>query len=154
MKNIITLLVLLITLSSFSQQLRLNEVDEFTGKTKKISKFYFAGPQLKTAFGRINSTVFLQVKQTNENIDLGCAGAHDGYVIILFIDGTSIKLMDKADIDCRDNSASVFYVTDELKMELLRNTVKKIRFFQGDFYQDYTPYGTYSLRQQINTVIN
>jgi hypothetical protein len=83
--------MLLTTLSIAQCSLRVNEIDDFTGETKKVTNDVLIGKgvgNVYSALGRINETEALYIDHTS---DLGCVSS-SAYIIIKFTDGTTTKL--------------------------------------------------------------
>jgi len=136
---------------SFSQELRMNQVDEFTGKTIKVTKSYSVGKvgsgKLFMSFRRVDDSYGVEFWSTT---DQGCSGANDNYVIFLSDDGTTISLnKDLADIDCSDMASSV-YMIDLADFENLN--VSKIRFAQSDGYIDFVFESEYTVQDHLNAI--
>lgn len=156
MKKTATMLLLL--LFSFvinAQQLRVNEVDDFTGNSKKFSKNYIIGVRgqrhLKASFKNINDSYAVSVYVTSKSF--GCSGTDKSYIIFLFEDGTKLRLgKDVEDINCRDYATSTFRISSSELYMLSNRVVKKIRFSQSDGYWDFDTSGTYSVSQQISII--
>jgi hypothetical protein len=161
MKKVVVLLVMVLAFNlSNAQELSVNKVDEFNGKTVKITKYYIAGTdygEIKTSFVNIinpeKKTSYNYIKIYSTVEDFGCAGSNKNYLILLFDDGTKIKLdNDISDISCKDYSESTFVLQDDVVDAIKNKTVKKIRFAQSEGYADYTVSGTYTLSQQISAL--
>ena len=161
MKKVLVLLVTVLAFNlSNAQELSVNKVDEFNGKTVKITKYYIAGTdygEIKTSFVKIvnpeKNTSYHYIKIYPTVKDFGCGGSSKNYLILLFDDGTKVKLdNDISDISCKDYSESTFVLQDDVVDAIKNKTVKKIRFAQTEGYADYTVSGTYTLSQQINTL--
>lgn len=119
-----------------SQDLRVDETDEFTGTVKKITENYVLAKGVGTMKGAVGHIDDLYALYTYSTADLGCAGASGNYVIFLFEDKTTYKVdVDHADIDCSDYSTSIFILDPK---EFQSKTLTKIRFSQGDAYDDCT----------------
>ena len=138
--------MLALTISMSSQALRVNETDEFTGSSKKYTKFYNLAKSnvglIKASVMSIDGYKFLSVYSTG---DLGCSGANGNYIILLFSDGSRKELKDLAAISCKDQAISLFDMTG-----LDVTGLEKVRFRQSEFYTDGIVYGTYSLNQMVN----
>lgn len=119
---------------TMSQELRVNETDEFTGTVKKITETYALAKGVGAMKGSVAHIDDLYVLYTYSTVDLGCAGASGNYVIFLFDDKSTYKIdVDHADIDCGDYSQSIF-IFDPNEFE--GKMINKIRFSQGDAYDD------------------
>lgn len=155
MKNLVLVAVTLISTSIYSQELRVNKVDEFTGKSKMMTKDYKIGKSsigsLVAFFARIddNHSIGLYVNSK----DFGCGGAKDNYVIFLFKDKTTLTLSDDIlDIDCKDYAKSM-YVLEHSHIELLKTKeISKIRFRQSEGYVDFTASGIYTVKQLLESL--
>ena len=149
MKKIIFLfLVTILTNSVFSQELRVNTVDEFTKTSKKITKTYVLAKGLTTIRGYVGRFDSSYALYAYPNLDLGCCGARGNYVIFLFEDGTSHKLdNDIAKIDCSSGSTSI-YIIDPA--DFAGKVITKIRFAQSGSYDDCMWTGEYTLQQLID----
>ncbi len=150
MKKVLSVLsVFALTFSMNAQKLDVNEVDQFTGKVKKLTSFYnLAKTDVGTIRGsviRIDDSRFLSVTCT---ADLGCVGARDNYIMFLYEDGSSVKLdNDFSDIDCSNESSSMYSISN-LKTE----GITHIRLRMSKYYTDGAVYGTYSLSDLMNAV--
>lgn len=150
MKKVLSvLLVFALTFSMNAQKLDVNEVDQFTGKVKKLTSSYnLAKTDVGTIRGsviRIDDSRFLAVTCT---ADLGCVGARDNYIMFLYEDGSSVKLdNDFSDIDCSNESSSMYSISN-LKTE----GITHIRLRMSKYYTDGAVYGTYSLSDLMNAV--
>ena len=148
-KAVLVLAMVALTFGMNAQKLDINEVDQFTGSTKKLTSYYNLA---KTDVGiirgsviRIDNSRFLSV---NFTAYLGCAGARSNYIMFLYADGSSVKLdNDFADIDCSDGSTSMYRITD-----LQTNGITHIRFKMSKYFTDGPVYGTYSLTDLMNAV--
>jgi hypothetical protein len=148
-KILLVLSVFALVFSMNAQKLTVNEVDQFTGKTKKLTSFYNLAKtdvgMIRGSVIRINDSRFLSVSCT---FDLGCVGARDNYIIFLYADGSSVKLNDDfSDIDCSNESNSLYSI-DALKTE----GITHIRLRMSKYYTDGAVYGTYSLTDLMNAV--
>ena len=160
MKRVLLLVTVLALNLSSAQELSINKVDEFTGKTIKTTKYYTAGNgygEIKTSFIKIinsekkESYHYVKIYPTRK--DFGCAGTSKNYLTLLFDDGTKLELKkDVSDISCADSSASTFILSDNFVNDIKTKTVKKIRFAQSDGYADFNVTGEYTLSQQINVL--
>ncbi len=151
MKKVLLVLAvaLLSTVTMNAQKLDVDEVDQFTGKTKKLTSFYNLAKSdvgmIRGSVIRINDSRFLSVTCT---ADLGCVGASDNYIIFLYADGSSVKLDDDfSDIDC-SNEGNSMYSIGNLKTE----GITHIRLRMSKYYTDGAVYGTYSLTDLMNAV--
>jgi len=148
MKKVLLVLgMVALTLGMNAQSLRVNEIDEFTGNKKKITKFYNIAKTdvgtIRASVLAINSFTFLSV---NSTADLGCAGANKNKIIFLFEDGNTIMLdKDLSDINCKDSAGSLFDITG-----LDFTGLAKVRFQQSEYYTQGPVYGSFSLQQQVN----
>ncbi len=149
-KTLLLLLVMAFGSQVNAQKLWKDEVDDFTGDTKKFTNYYNVAETnvgtLKVSALRLNEFEYIKMKCTS---DLGCAGASDNYVMFIFTDGTKLKLSeDLADIDCSDGASSLFSI--KANSPLKTKTIEKIRFKQSKYYTDGTTTGTYSMSEIIN----
>ena len=138
-----------LTTATYGQDLRVDEVDEFEGSRKKITKYYTIAKDgaeyVGAGIGRIDDLVFLDVWTSD---DIGCGGAVGNYIILLYADGTSKKLdKDENKVKCEDRASSLYIVNDvNLK------DVVKIRVRQSEAYNDYVIQGEYTLQDLLNAV--
>ncbi len=127
-----------------------DEVDEFTKQVKKSTKAYYSG--------KTGSTVKFWIARYGEEYalgigtvtNLGCSGASDNYVIILFSDNTTLRLdTDMAKIDCSGGKYSLYSVNESM---FKGKTIKKIRLRQtsGVVDADYTC--EYSMQELIDAL--
>ena len=130
MKHLIQLFACCISFQSFAQKLELNEVDEFTGTSKKRTKLV----QYNSSFGQV---FVLQVAKFDSshyayfahNPKLGCAGDVDNYVIFLFDDGSTLELKeDLAEIDCGGFPKSCYKFDPK---DFQEKNISKIRLRMG-----------------------
>ena len=152
-KTIVAIAIALATVFSVNaQEFRKNHTDEFTGITKKITNFYNIGNgqgytlELSTAL-LTSGTGETRGMYFRTDADLGCAGAKDEYVFFKFTDGTTMKYKGIGEIDCEDDSVSVFLFYE---VDFKDKTVEKIRFSRSKHYVDYTMKGKYTVSQLIN----
>ena len=146
MKFQFALLAIAFTVSSIgvSQELWLNETDDFTGVSKKATRAEKVGDnqaEKKYAVISINlSTIRVGDSwgfRLGADSDLGCAGASGNYCMLKFSDGEVIQLEDGAKIDCADMSTSLYSVTDELMARIdSADAPVMIRLKQADYYTD------------------
>lgn len=136
-------------ISCAGQTLWMNEVDEFTGETKKATESYKVGvgvSSLYFMFGRIGETYFFYA---NSDSDLGCAGAVGNYIILKFTDGTTLKLDDISDVDCKKGAKSTFLFKPS---DFAGKELDKIRFKQSKFFDDFTWNSQFLLVDFINSI--
>ena len=145
MKNLLALLfAFAFAATSFSQELWLDETDDFTGESKKATRREVIGnngeekkyAQISISFSamRIGDTRAFRLKASS---DLGCAGASGNYAMLKFSDDEVIQIVDGGDIDCEDMAESTFIVNDELLARIQANDAPvMIRFKQADYYTD------------------
>lgn len=136
-------------LSAKGQKLWMNEVDEFTGVSKKATESYKVGvgvDDLYFMFGRIGETYFFYA---NSDSDLGCSGAVGNYIMLKFTDGSTLKLEDIADIDCKKGSKSTFVFKPS---DFEGKEIEKIRFKQSKFFDDCTWKSQFLLVDFINAI--
>ena len=126
-----------------AQELRMDEIDDFTGESKKVTWNQIIGDNQKEGYERINLTFSTARVGTYRAFfltpthDIGCAGAHDNYAMLKFSDNVVIKLEDGADIDCDGNAQSLFVVTNELMDRIkAKDAPVMIRLKQSEFYSD------------------
>ena len=85
-----------------AQELKTDEVDEFTGERIKITtreRIAKIGSYRVYAQVEKNGTVI--ILRITTTAGLGCGGANDNYVVLKFVDGSIIKLTDdKLDVNC------------------------------------------------------
>lgn len=150
-KLILTMGFAALTAIGFGQELHMDKVDEFTGKSIKMTKSYKVGK-------RGSNTLYMSVRRVDDfhgiefwsTSDQGCAGAVGNYVIFLNSAGESVKLDDDiVDIDCADNASSI-YVLDTNQFSSF--VISKIRFTQSDSYDDFEYSGEYTISQLIQSV--
>lgn len=138
-----------LTTATYGQTLRVDEIDEFEGSEKKITKYYTVGREgsnfVGAGLGRIDDLVFLDIWTSD---DLGCGGALGNYIILLYSDGTSKKLeKDENKVQC-DDRASSLYIVNDVKLK----DVVKIRVRQSEHFNDYVIEGEYTLEDLYNAV--
>jgi hypothetical protein len=144
-----SLMLSVLTLSATGQELWKNETDDFTGKTKKATESYKVGigvSNLYFMFCRVGETYFFYA---NSDSDLGCSGATGNYIILKFTDGTTLKLDDIADVDCKGKTKSTFVFKPA---DLEGKEIEKIRFKQSKFFDDYTWQSKFFLVDYLNAI--
>ena len=157
MKTLKTVLaiILLATFSMNAQKLTTDIVDDFTGDVKKITRFYKVG---KGKGGIKNTKLMISAIRVGENALAlwaynpsisGFSGAVGNYIIFKFLDGTTLKIEDSADIDCGDYAQSTFLIMD--LTELIEKEIVAIRLSQQG-YGDYEPTGDYTISDLIKAV--
>lgn len=151
MKRIIlSVIVTLAFTFSNAQELRVNETDEFTGDSKRVTKTYKlangnAG-KLEVSAIKVGPITGIFVEST---ADLGCSGAKGNYIIFKFSDDTTLKLDDDADIECGDDAQSLFVVSPS---DFRGKVVIKVRFNQSEYYDDCIPSGNWTFNELIDAV--
>jgi hypothetical protein len=158
MKIQTTLLLLIITASCFSQiEFSVNEIDEFEGTLKRITKSsnrVFKAEKtsgtLNISAARVDKFYFIQI---SVNEDLGCLSEYDGKAMIKLTNGTIIECTQLSETDC-DDYATASYVAiprDETEnpnsedlnkgnLKILSTVpIEKIRVHGPDYYNDYVP---------------
>lgn len=155
MKNLLLVTALIFATTAYSQELRINTVDEFTGSVKMFTKHYKIGKcslgSLKASIKRVNNytTIGLYVAAA----DFGCSGTAKNYVTFLFTDKTTLTLEnDFSEIDCADYSESMFNISDDKLATLKTKEISKIRFAQSEGYADFEVAGDYSVKQLLEVV--
>jgi len=141
MKSLAFIGLFLVSSVGFAQTLTLeqNEVDEFTGRTKKATNMVVVAKSEISAFGNLEFMMARFQTQcvlyVSSSYDLGCSGANGNYIHFLFEDGTSVKYdKDRAKINCRDTNMSYYFVNSN---DFKGKVVKKIRFAKSEAYNDY-----------------
>lgn len=128
-----------------------NEVDEFTGNIKKKTKKYNIAKGVSVIESRAIRIDDSYALSFSSNMNLGCSGTSDNYVIILFQDGTKLKLSeDISDIDCGENSNSIFIINPQ---DFLNKKIKKIRFSKSESYDDCETDGYTNINDLIKAVL-
>lgn len=153
MKHLFAIIFCSITVQAFSQiELWKDEVDDFTGRTTKITHRYALAEgvsKLSFSVGRLDDVYFMYVYS---NQDLGCSGATGNHIIFLFDDDSTLKIEDSADIDCDAKSSSLFIFEPS---ELTDKTLRKVRLKKSEYYDDGTvtdKYCEYSISDLVNAV--
>lgn len=112
-----------------------NEVDEFTGEIKKILKPKIIGKSksniLKSSLALVENNYFISLTFSG---DLGCV-TDDSYIIIKFEDGSTQKLFNISDIDCKESPKFVTRINSVYK-ELEGKKIDKIRLGLSEKYAD------------------
>ena len=150
MKKVVLVLAMAIFSLSVNAQAKLvkNEIDSFTGDTKKITDTYVIGKsktnsRLSAKIMRINESRFISLT----SYGMGCSGVTGNYVIFKFVDGTTLKLDDDfAEIKCKDGSSSLYSIT----AEDLSKDIEAIRFRQSKYYDDFQMNGKVTIAELIN----
>ena len=145
MKNLLAAFFLFaFALTSSSQELWLNEVDDFTGACRKVTSPEVIGDNgkddnydkvtIRFSALRINDSRAFRLKSSSH---LGCAGADGNYAMLKFSDDTVIKFDDTAEINCQDMASSTFLVSDEMWARIEANDAPvMIRLKQSEYYTD------------------
>jgi len=157
MKNLLIPLLTVIPFMCFGQvTLQIDEVDEFEGTLRKITKPSNCFKSEKTAgilyigAGRVDDAVFISFTITE---DLGCLSEYTGRAMLKLIDDSIVEITQITDTDC-DDIASARYVLlkrDEMndpdfesimatnlkKLETI--PIEKIRVYGSEYYSDYIP---------------
>ena len=149
-KLILIMLMAALSSAAISQNLRVNEVDEFTGLTRKVTNFYEVAKnvgKLSVSAYHIGDSYGIYCFSTS---DLGCSGAIGNYIIFKFTDGTTLTLDDDiADIDCGDRAISIYELNPS---SIEGKTIEKIRVSMSEYYDDRTPMGQYTIQQLFDAV--
>ncbi len=151
MKNLIAVIIALMALQVNSQELWKNETDDFTGEILRITETYTVAEgigELSIGVGRFDQTYVMYVSST---VDLGCVGAAGNYIMLKFTDGTTLKLKDKAKIDCGDDPTSLFLL-DLASLE--GKQIEKLRYNRSEYYDDcvWLENSQYNIADFINAV--
>lgn len=136
-------------LSSVGQKLWMDEVDDFTGETKKVTESYKVGVGMSSLyfmFGRIGDTYFFYA---NSDSNLGCSGALGNYIMLKFKDGSTMKIEDIGDIDCKKDAKGTFIFKPS---DFEGKELDKIRFKQSKFFDDFTWNSHFLLVDFINAI--
>lgn len=104
-----------------------NEVDEFTGNKTTITKMAVLGANLNGQAHHINGKTFLNFAYT---LPMGCVNV-DSYVIILFADGSTEKLLNVSKEDCGSAPMLKVEITDKMSIFKVRD-IEKIRIVMTD----------------------
>jgi hypothetical protein len=137
MRYFFSLLALVATATLSAQSLRINEVDEFTGDSKKATTFEQVGynvTKLKFSFIGINETRALFAYVTGG--DLGCCGTSDSYIFFKFTDGTTMKVTDSADVECDETCQSLYIFDKDQWASITTKSIEKMRVAHSDLYDD------------------
>lgn len=139
-----------ITAVGFSQDLRIDEVDEFTGTLKKVTGFYEVAEnvgKLAVSAYHIGDVYGIYCFSTS---DLGCCGANGNHLIFKFTDGSTLKLdKDISDVDCSERCVSIYRLSPS---DIQGKTIEKIRVSMSDYYDDRTVMGQYTIQQLFDAV--
>ena len=134
MKKVLLVAMMLCSIA-FAQdcKYKVNEVDDFTGSVKKITKFEPVGKSdvgiLKASVIRVGEVYAVTFQFS---ADLECLSS-DSYALVKFTDGTTLNINNIASIDCGDNPTFIGSIT---KDSFLRSkTIDKIRL-KYDYYTD------------------
>jgi hypothetical protein len=155
MKNLLLIAAILFLSTTFAQELRVNEVDDFTGSSKMITKNYAVG---NSGLGKLFSYT-VKVKDSygigfyTNDLDLGCSGTSKSYVTFLFTDKTTLRLsQDIYDIDCSSGAESMFALVESELETLKTKQISKIRFSQSKYFADFDYQVTYSIKQLLEVL--
>jgi len=149
MKYTITMLAVMLAATLNAQELSVDKVDEFTGSVTKITKPYTIATgtsTLRATWGRVGSTTFVGV---SSSVDIGCAGALGNYMVLLFDDGTTLRLEDMADIDCGEAPSGLFVINAQ---QLEGKTIDKVRLKFSEVYVDCVWECKYTLAEFLQVV--
>lgn len=139
----ITLLLLLISLSGYSQKEQL--IDPITNKKCRIMEEYDKFNKKKTyrtsfdvsaGMGLMDFTLFKVVNENDESIRYmimfqglnGCISSSSSYVSIILNNKETIKLNYEGPIDC-GSSYSMYFVNEDFLRQLSENKITDIRVF-------------------------
>ncbi len=156
MKKVVVAIAIALTtvISVNAQELYKNEVDDFTGATKRYTKEYNIaegkGYKLSLQVANLSEedySLFAMYFKTDG--DLGCAGAVGEYVMFKFEDGSVLKYEGVGDVNCGDNPTSMFQLHID---DFEGKTVQKIRLQRSDYFLDYEIEGEYTIKELIEAV--
>jgi hypothetical protein len=149
MKQLFLSVALLASSIAFSQELKIDKVDDFTGSVVKKTKYYQIASDsygaLYVSLARVDDDNFIEFWTTS---DLGCGGALGNYIILLYKDGSRKEFReDLLDISCEDRASSMYQVTlDDLQ------GATRVRIKQSEHYQDFQFDGVYTVLELFNAV--
>lgn len=148
---ILTMGMTALTAITFGQDLRMDEVDEFTNRTIKVTKSYKVGKRglnsLYMSIRRVDDSYGIEFWSS---LDQGCAGSNNNYTILLGDDGSNIEFKeDLSRIDCSDQASSVYVLDIDMFTHF---NITKIRFAQSNSYDDFEYTGEYTIQELIGAV--
>lgn len=150
MKTFAVLVFALLSTYASAQKLTQNEVDEFTGISKKMTDLYVLGKGDGLAHGvafNIGQTIGLYLFTT---ADIGCVGTARSRVIFLFSDGTKTEeIVDHASIDCADDATQILILNPK---QFAGKVVTKMRIYRSEGYDDVTWDGPFTIQQLLAAV--
>lgn len=149
MKTFLTLMIMLISMTSFSQALSVNKTDPFDGTQTKATEWYVAGvgaSTMKMRFACVGNLYVIYVK-SSEN--LGCSGVSTNALILKFTDGTMITLEDSSQIDCGELAVS-YFIFDPIHLQ--GKDMDMFRFQQSTMYDDANWSCQYSLFEFLTVI--
>jgi len=140
--------------------LRVDEVDDFSGDVKKVSKptskaFTSEEGYIKADISAVRVGDYTAIT-LSLNTDVGCLSEHSTKILIKLTDGEIIECKQLSDTDCSDRPSArfIFVSDDQMKMDesnlqeilgenlqkLLSTPVEKIRIYATDGYIDMKPH--------------
>lgn len=129
--------------------LTLNEIDEFTGDFKRLTKYVSIGGTKKDKNNYssnlvvwlakiVSSTEKLYFINLRTPLEIGCSGSQKNYAMFKFIDDEVITLEeDLAEIDCGKNAVSTFILSEKDIVKFKQHELKSVRFKQSEFSADF-----------------
>ncbi len=142
MKKIIILIAFLsISILASSQGWKKNEVDEFTGKTVRITKYKNVGVSYSTcvrfSIAQVNGYIYLQVTHTGGTSSPIKCKDDEANLILKFVNGETLTLKPTDEIDC-DTQLTIYYPLQKDNFEMLKKyLLDKFRIYYTDDYHDY-----------------
>ncbi|MEX1001006.1 MAG: hypothetical protein WDZ35_02740 [Crocinitomicaceae bacterium] len=119
------------TYSDIDCEYEKNQVDEFTGKKTTITKMKTWGDNLQGQLHLVDNKTFINVYYKGA---LGCSNV-ESYIIIKFMDGSTLKLMNLAKEDCGENPMLKVDITNNISILKVRD-IEKIRVGYSDAHAD------------------
>ena len=131
-------------------EIGISDRDEFTKEYRKatiVYPFSDSPSGLTGLVGNVNGRIFFSVKPEK---NIGCTGSPENYVIFLFTDGTTYKVInDISKADCTGESQSAYTISTYM---FKGKKVAKIRVKQTNGYEDFNWTCPFDMNDFINAV--
>ncbi len=139
MKRLILLTILfLITIKGYSQRWDTNEIDEFTGKLVRITKYENVTGNLfyrRFCVAQNDKFYYLQVQHKGGSNTPICKNG-ESQIVFKFKSGETYTLSPTDEIDCNRNMTIYYPLTMDDMAVLQENEVEKFRIYYTQGYKD------------------